>query len=210
MVGAPVIVGGANSRARLLAWSVAYAGFGAAFWLSLGRRAASARGPRLALLGAQGACVVAMILLLCDGFEGALLVLVALSLGGLVSRRAGVLWIAAQSALAAGAIAIHWSPRPALLLAPPYLGFQILAFLVADLLARDAEARRELAEANEALLAAQELTEENGRLAERLRIARELHDAIGHHLTALSLNLEVAACVAEGRARGTTAGAPRA
>ncbi len=33
---------------------------------------------------------------------------------------------------------------------------------------------------------------ESSRIAERMRISRELHDLVGHHLTALSLNLEVA------------------
>jgi signal transduction histidine kinase len=35
---------------------------------------------------------------------------------------------------------------------------------------------------------------------ERTRISRELHDLLGHHLTALSLNLEVAGHMTEGRA----------
>jgi signal transduction histidine kinase len=38
-------------------------------------------------------------------------------------------------------------------------------------------------------------------MAERLRIAGELHDALGHHLVALSLNLEVAAQQSEGDTR---------
>jgi len=42
---------------------------------------------------------------------------------------------------------------------------------------------------------------EQGRSEERLRIARELHDALGHHLTAMSLNLEIAAHRTSGEAR---------
>jgi signal transduction histidine kinase len=41
----------------------------------------------------------------------------------------------------------------------------------------------------------------NSRASERLRIARDLHDLLGHHLTALSLNLEVASHLADGEAR---------
>jgi signal transduction histidine kinase len=40
---------------------------------------------------------------------------------------------------------------------------------------------------------------ESSRLTERTRISRELHDLLGHHLTALSLNLEVASHLSEGR-----------
>jgi signal transduction histidine kinase len=37
-------------------------------------------------------------------------------------------------------------------------------------------------------------------MSERVRISRELHDLIGHHLTALSLNLEVASHLVQGKA----------
>ena len=37
-------------------------------------------------------------------------------------------------------------------------------------------------------------------MAERLRISQELHDALGHHLTALSLNLEAALQLTQGAA----------
>jgi two-component system, NarL family, sensor histidine kinase DesK len=52
--------------------------------------------------------------------------------------------------------------------------------------------RRELARVNAEMSAAQQLLAHNSRLAERLHIARELHDALGHHLTALRLHLELA------------------
>jgi signal transduction histidine kinase len=163
-------------------WLAAWLVFLAAFWATAAGRERTRR-LDLPLLGLQAACVTALVLFLCDGFEGALLVLVAMQLAPRVSRRTGLLWIAVQSLLLGTAIAIHWSLRPALMLAPPYLGFQILAFLAIEALDREARANAELR-------AARELLAHGSRVAERLRIARELHDAVGHRLVALSLNLE--------------------
>jgi len=67
------------------------------------------------------------------------------------------------------------------------IGF--VASLVSVQLAEEREAQRRL---NSELRATRALLAESTRIAERMRIARELHDVIGHHLTALSLNLEVA------------------
>jgi signal transduction histidine kinase len=197
MVGVPIALHSVVRPEVFYGWFAAYLLFGALFWWT----ASGKGGPRpFALLVVESACVLALVLLLCDGFEGALMVLVAMQLAGLVSRRTGLAWIAVQSLLLGVAIEIHWSLRPALLLAPPYLGFQVLAFLTFELLEREIRGRRELALANAELMATRELLAERSRLAERLRIARELHDAVGHHLVALSLNLEVAAHHAQGEA----------
>jgi signal transduction histidine kinase len=187
-VGIPVIINGSNSPWRMAAWAVAFAAFGAGFLLNAPPRPAA---PHLAI---QTIAVIIMVALLCNGFEGALLVLIAMQLGGAMSRRAGIAWIVVQTLLLFGAIAIHWSPRPAFLLTPPYFGFQLLAFLAFDMLAREQAARRELAAVNGILA-------DSSRIAERLRISRELHDALGHHLTALSLNLEAALQKSDGDVR---------
>src|SRR5207248_1688672 len=164
MVGAPVYLRGSPEAWRLWAWAAAYLAFAGAFWVSL-------RSARWIWLATEAAAVIALVLLLCDGFEGALLVLVSLQLGGRGQRRAGLVAVAAQSAALAAAVGVHWSPAAALLLAPPYLGVQLLAFFAAEGMAR--------------LEAAKELQIENSLLEERLRISRELHDRLGHHLTAL-------------------------
>jgi len=58
---------------------------------------------------------------------------------------------------------------------------------------RELATRRKLAEAHTELRAATALLAQATRSDERLRIARELHDLIGHQLTVLTLELEVAA-----------------
>ena len=184
LVCAPVVLHGGLDPRRYAAWLAVAVLFAAAF--TGATRKAQPKLRAIPLMAVQTGCVVAMVLLLCDGFEGALLVLVALQLGGHASRRFGVAWVIVQTALLTVAIAVHWSLRPALLLTPPYLGFELLAYFVADVVARDSAARH--------------LVEENSRLAERVRIARELHDTVGNRLTALSLNLEAAARLAQGSA----------
>src|SRR5713226_8783047 len=110
MVGVPVFAGGINSATRLAGWAAAYLAFLALFLLAL-------RTGRLLAIAGQAACVVALVLTLCDGFKGALLVLGALQLGGLVSRRRGLLWIALQSAArrAATGAAVPRLPAPRVL-----------------------------------------------------------------------------------------------
>jgi signal transduction histidine kinase len=169
MVAAPALF--QANGARFAWWAAAYCTFAVAFLLALRRQ-------RPWWLILQAAAAICTVLAMCDGFEGALLVLIALQLGGSTDRRAGLAAIALQSAGLGVAVGIHWNAQAALLLLPPYLGFQLLAFFAAEGLVR--------------LAAADELRMENGRLEERLRISRELHDRLGHHLTALKLNLEVA------------------
>jgi signal transduction histidine kinase len=147
----------------------------------------------LAGLAAQSAAVIVMVATQSRGLEGTLLVLVAMELGLVTPRRLGLLWITAQSLALFWAIQHHWALRSAFLLTPPYLGFQVLAFRVMELLRRESEARSDLARTNADLVSTRELLAESVRLGERLRIARELHDAMGHHLAGLSLNLEVLA-----------------
>jgi signal transduction histidine kinase len=186
MVGLPVVWQGADSPARLVQWAVAFLFFGALFVADVAR-------PRLPLLACEALAVVVMVLLLCDGFEGALLALIAMRLPAVLDRRGALLWIVLQTLLLWTAVAIHWNPRAAWLLAPPYLGFQLLAFFTFEMLAVEVRT-------NAQLRAMHDLVADGGRIAERLRIARELHDALGHHLTALTLNLEAALVRTDGAA----------
>jgi signal transduction histidine kinase len=201
MVAVPIVAAAPVAlTTRLAVWTVGWAAFLLATLVALRVKGAHRR---MALLAAAVLAVLAMVLAACDGFEGALLVLVSLQLGGLVSRRAGVAWTVVQSLLLATAIGWHWRPSAALLLAPPYLGFALLAFFVADVVSESTRARRDLERANAELAAAQRAVAEHSRLNERVRIARELHDAVGHRLTALGMHLDVAARIAEGEAKET-------
>lgn len=85
---------------------------------------------------------------------------------------------------------------------PPMLGsmFTILqiaiwtcfAFAAGYLIVQLELQRRQILWTNGELLGTQQLLADSSRFSERLRISRELHDVVGHHLVSLSLNLEVA------------------
>jgi signal transduction histidine kinase len=134
------------------------------------------------------------------GIESALLVVTAGQAPFLVSRRAAMLWVTLQSV---ALVALAGAPRGfgvGVLRALPFAGFQVFALGAAHLAQRESRARRDLTRVNAELLATQELLMGSTRAAERLRISRDLHDSMGHHLAVLSLSLEVAAHQADGQA----------
>ena len=71
--------------------------------------------------------------------------------------------------------------------------------LLSSLTATEAErSHAEALQLNRELIATRHLLAQTTRESERTRIARDLHDLIGHHLTALSIHLQVAARQADG------------
>jgi len=82
-----------------------------------------------------------------------------------------------------------------------YLGFQAFAHMVVRGALSEAAARDDLARTHAELRAKEALLAETQRLAERARIGRDLHDVLGHHLAAMSLNLEAASHQTQGEAR---------
>ena len=70
-----------------------------------------------------------------------------------------------------------------------YAAFEAFAALTMHYARSAEDARDRLARVNADLLATRALLADSSRDAERLRVARELHDVAGHKLTALRLNL---------------------
>ena len=175
--------------------------FGAAFWVNTGaicRR--FGRPARIALLALQVAGGFLMVGLTGNGLPGATLVIVASQLPRLFSPRAALTWVGVQSAVLVVILLETDGRISAVAGGAAFAGFQVFALAAAWLAHSERSAREDLARSNAELKATRELLAENSRVAERLRIGRDLHDTLGHHLTALSIQLEVASRLTEGAA----------
>lgn len=86
----------------------------------------------------------------------------------------------------------------ALLNAGLYILFNLFALYICFTLQSEREAREYASQLVRELRATQQLLSSASERDERLRIARELHDLVGHHLAALSIQLEIARHTREG------------
>ncbi|MCD4501729.1 histidine kinase dimerization/phosphoacceptor domain-containing protein [Chromobacterium vaccinii] len=190
------------------AYGLGFAGFGWMLWRCAG---AGGKAPRPAARAVLLAGQVALALLVDDK----LLYLTAAELALLLSWRAA--WAALGAQLALMALACVWQAQrldgnelvcnvsgsevqtPQLERQRGQLwldaalggGFQLLTFGVGCLGAAERRRRERLEATHASLLAARQLLAGAAGNGERLRVARELHDGMGHHLSALNLQLEL-------------------
>ena len=189
--------------------AISYLTFGAVYWLltrDLGQRA-----PRkldIALLGVLTMSAIFLSALSGTGLGSILLMLVSGVIPWLMPLGMGVAWLILMHVplvpVFEGMRDIYgellFTPMLAVLQAVMYAGYSSFTFITGLVAKQQAQAREEQRRLNAELRATRALLAESSRMSERLRISRELHDLLGHHLTALSLNLEVAGHLAEGKA----------
>ena len=195
------IVNGHMSPGGMLVWAIAFPLFGLAFGLMCFRRPGpwQRRAVRHTLLALQSSAGLAMTSTAPDVFPAGTLVVVAGQLDE-VSPRAAFVWMGIQT-LALALIGFSFASAVlAWAIAGAFGGFQLFAFTTAALTSRERRAREALTLAHGELLATRALLAESSRNAERLRISRDLHDTLGHHLTALCLQLDVASRLSDGKA----------
>ena len=138
-----------------------------------------------------------------SGLGSVLLMVAACVLPWLLPLSLGVAWLLVGQ-LAVAPVFIRWlgfPPLEALMQSMLYAGFSGFVFIVSLVALQQAQAREEQRRLNAELRATRALLADSARVNERTRISRELHDLLGHHLTALSLNLEVANHITEGQAQ---------
>ena len=168
-------------------WIAPFMLFGAAVLAAMGLKLRSDL--KWALLGIQLAAVVAMAIIVNWAMMTMFLIIVAWQAAMTTSPFRALGWVIFQTLALVLTLAIvpnpdlcwvHWMA----------FGLQLGALFTASALRREAETARALAEA-------QIVIASTVRDAERLRISRELHDAWGHELTALGLQLEIASHVSD-------------
>jgi signal transduction histidine kinase len=203
--GVPQMAAWASGRAsfeqRSVVWCAAYGSFAIVFQLAA--RTVRRGAWRAASLAGQSLAALVALATGNTGFEGALLCVVAGASPLVVGEKTGFVWIIAQTvAMVAVDLVSPYRARSSYLSAFAYAGFQLFAFGASRLFVREAAARTELGRVHAELLATRELFADSTRTVERLRIARELHDALGHQLTALNLQLELARNIADRQTKG--------
>jgi len=193
-----------TSVPRFGLWLGSFVVFGLAFWftfrlprvigaVSLWRR-------NLALILIQTVAALLMVQLVPCYSIGIVLVVVAWQVALLLPLRLALGWIALQTGLLAAILFSGLNSGMAIFAMNTSLAFQLFAFITASVAKSESNARSELAQANAELKATRELLAESSRISERSRISGELHDVIGHNLTALNIHLEVARHLADGKA----------
>lgn len=195
---------GESVWSRIMPWLLVYFTFGICYWWIT--RGIGRRGPRWidhAALLVMTACAIGVSYFSATGLGSVLLMVMAALLPWILSVRIGLLWMLAGNLafVPLFVIAMNYSPVLAVIQALLYVGFSGLVFVTAFVAMQQATAREEQRRLNSELRATRALLTESARVNERTRISRELHDLLGHHLTALSLNLEVAGHLAEGKTR---------
>jgi signal transduction histidine kinase len=198
----------------LVVWVVAlalFAAFGVAFRVTTSSVAHAVSVRQAALLAAQ--------VLLALAVSTDLLFLVAAEIPFVLPDRWAFLWFGTQGALTVVAAfladpiellpGVEGLARPVAVgvTALSALAWQGLAFAAGIIAVGEMRRRRELSRLNAELLATQHVLAQSARAGERTRIARELHDSLGHHLAALSVNLELASRLAEQPAASSIAAA---
>ncbi len=134
---------------------------------------------------------------------GSILVMVAAGvIPWMLSVRLGVLWLLVSQLAVAPVyyLLLRFPLFEAVMQSLLYGGFSMFIFVTSLVARQQTEARDEQRRLNSELRATRALLAESARVNERTRISRELHDLLGHQLTALTLNLEVAGHLAEGQA----------
>lgn len=144
---------------------------------------------RNVFLAVEAAAALALSAISRDGAAPTLLIIVMAQLAPRTPQRATIAIATIINVLLYFELRYVWHMGSPVLGVLLYGAFQAFAAMVSVYAFRAEQASAALAQVNANLVATRSLLAESARDAERLKLARELHDVAGHKLTALKLNL---------------------
>ncbi|MES2127039.1 MAG: histidine kinase [Pseudomonadota bacterium] len=178
----------------LAAYSVAIVVFALLFWLR------TRPAPRRSAASANALLAMQLVLSLCAAQN--LLFLLAAELPVVMPLRRAAQWVVLQvlsmymvivvPLLGTEQMGNDGNFRGLMIELALLAGWQAIAFAFGHMASVERRGRIDLAATNAELRATQLLLADTVRATERMRIARDLHDIVGHHLTALNLHLDLA------------------
>jgi len=190
------IFSGTISGVRAYAWTAGFAMFGAALIAEMvtpvGEERSRAVGARFCVLVLSAFVMVIFAIGPAKYPTAALLIFAGFRLPMITSERRARMAVGAIALLLVIVLLLQDSVVAALCSGSAIAAGLVFAISFSEQALRERATRTALAIANAELRASRELLAENSRAAERLRISRDLHDALGHHLVALSIQLDVA------------------
>ncbi|MEU6860384.1 histidine kinase [Glycomyces sp. NPDC046736] len=200
-----VVVHAEGGRLPVIAtgwWLVLFAAFFVAFSVAMWCLDLAPRPVVLSAVAAQSVLAPALVLTAPSGGWTPILLVFTVAVSAYsLSMRAVVALICVNTVVVGAATAmVAERAFEVVMVAGLYLMLQSASVFGVIAHLRDVESHKRIAEANVRLRAASVLLAESSRTEERLRISRELHDLVGHQLTVLALELEIASHQATGEA----------
>lgn len=151
----------------------------------------------------QYVCIIALYFIVPASFVSILTTVWACQLPFMMSVRNAILSSAFWSLPLHLVYGYYWHFDDTLQIASLYWMFNLFALVTMNTVINERRARQQVSELNRDLVATQALLAQATAQSERLRIARDVHDVLGHHLTALSIHLQVASRQANGDAKAS-------
>ncbi|ABE56332.1 histidine kinase, dimerisation and phosphoacceptor region [Shewanella denitrificans OS217] len=139
----------------------------------------------------QAALILSLLALNPNAYLAILLIIWASQLAEWFDKRQALLQLVGVNAAFYSLSAYYWNLDSSEFNLLIFSGFQLFAYSSSLAKLSEKHARLEQEQLNQQLLSTRSLLAQTSQQQERLRIARDLHDILGHQLTALSLQLEV-------------------
>lgn len=156
---------------------------------------------RLAAIALQALCALGLMVMLQEAVIAVLLIVSVSQLPAHLSQRSSLALVAASTLLFCLLFGFIWQAPMGIFQALLYGSFMLFSVFTTEQAVAAQRSREALAHAHAELQATQSLLSATARQNERLNIARDLHDTLGHHLTALTIQLEIAAHLTGGEAK---------